>query len=261
MEEKIKDYSDLDEEYLDLLIKLAYDMDDLDKEQQILKESEGKYTEPDDQTIAQCWTKTQEKMERFEKEEKRRERLNVFRRTAPQVLKIAACLLLVTMLSVPVVLATSAEFRSKVIELLYSIDRENEVAYFSFVENPDAAFTVPEGWSGDYFPSYIPEGMRETWRSKFFAIINYADEAKHGFGFSEKDEQVSLAAGLDNHKENYVDINGSAGYMLDGYTPDNKVHTVTLVWAREEKWFELNCTDMETAEALKVARSVRKIIR
>ena len=40
MTEGIKSYTELDEEYLDLLIKLAFDLDDLEKSQQIMEESE-----------------------------------------------------------------------------------------------------------------------------------------------------------------------------------------------------------------------------
>ena len=261
MEEKIKEYSDLEEEYLDLLIKLAYDMDDLDKQQQILEEAGNISAGPDEQTIAQTWETARAKMERFETEEKRRERVIAFRRTAPQVLKIAACLLLVLCLSVPVVLATSSEFRSRVINLLYSIDHENQVAHFEFTEDPDASFTVPAGWTGDYFMSYIPEGMELTRQSELFATVNYTDANNRSLGFSEKDENITMDAGTENQKDNPVDVNGSQGYLIEGTTPDGNIHTVTVVWFRDDRWFELSSSNMETEEVLQVARNVRKIIR
>ena len=261
MEEKIKEYSDLEEEYLDLLIKLAYDMDDLDKQQQILEEAGNISAGPDEQTIAQTWETARAKMERFETEEKRRERVIAFRRTAPQVLKIAACLLLVLCLSVPVVLATSSEFRSRVINLLYSIDHENQVAHFEFTEDPDASFTVPAGWTGDYFMSYIPEGMELTRQSELFATVNYADADNRSMGFSEKDENITMDAGTENQRGKPVNINGCEGYLIEGPTPDGTAYMVTVVWFRDDKWFELSCSDMETEEVLKVARNVRKIIK
>ena len=260
MDEKIKEFPDIEEEYLDLLIKLAYDMDDLDKEQQIREEAEEASAGPDEQTIAQTWQTAREKIDRFEKEEKQRARRAAFRRTAPQVLKIAACLLLVMFLSVPVVLATSAEFRSRVINLLYSIDHENQVAHFEFTEDPGASFTVPAGWTGDYFLSYIPEGMELTEQSELFASVNYRDTSGRGFAFSENDDGVSMATGTEGQTVRPVDINGSEGVLIEGYMPDGKERTVTLVWSREEKWFELSCHGLEADEALKMARSVRKII-
>ena len=78
MDEKIREYPDIEEEYLDLLIKLAYDMDDLDKEQQIREEAEEASAGPDEQTIAQTWQTAREKIDRFEKEEKQRARRAAF---------------------------------------------------------------------------------------------------------------------------------------------------------------------------------------
>ena len=58
----------LEEEYLDCLIKLAYDMDDMDKEQQIMAEAEDDELAPDEFTVRRTWQMAQEKMNRLEQE-------------------------------------------------------------------------------------------------------------------------------------------------------------------------------------------------
>ena len=261
MSEEIREYTDLEEEYLDLLIRLAYDMDDLDKTQQILAEAEEEVSAPDEETIRRTWQAAEEKIDRLEKEEKRRNRVIAFRKAVPQVLKVAACLLLALCIGVPVVLASSAEFRSRVIELLMSVDRENEVVHFDFVENPDAAFAVPGAWNGDYFISWVPEGFEETWCSQFANSVSYSDADGHRFGFSENDEGVALDTGLEEQTVGHTDINGAAGHILSGTSSDGAVHTNTIVWTRDEKWFELVCYNMPMEDSLRIAESVRKIIR
>ena len=60
------DYSRIEEEYLDHLIKLAFDLDDLEKEQQILEEAENSDSGPDEETLRRIWQAAQEKMDRLQ---------------------------------------------------------------------------------------------------------------------------------------------------------------------------------------------------
>ena len=100
------------------------------------------------------------------------------------------------------VIAASAEVRSKVIQLLVNIDRKNNVINYDFVENPDRAFTVPEKWTGEYFISYIPEGMEVIRALEYTPLIEYQDMSDtatvyRGFTFSEGREGNSIGAGLE----------------------------------------------------------------
>ena len=60
------EYSKIEEEYLDHLIKLAFDLDDLEKEQQILEEAENSDSGPDEETLRRIWQAAQEKMDRLQ---------------------------------------------------------------------------------------------------------------------------------------------------------------------------------------------------
>jgi len=266
MTEEIKSYTDLDEEYLDYLIKLAFDLDDLEKYQQIMEESEDPSVSVDEKTIELVWQSAQEKARRMKQEKQREHRRNVRKRVIPQVLKVAACLLLVFCISAPVVIATSAEIRSKVIQLLVNIDRENNVAHFDFVENPDEAFAVPEGWTGDYFISFIPDNMEVVRLSQYTPLIQYQDLSEtasiyRGFSFTEHQEGDGIAAGTENATSRIVFVNGAPATVIEGYSRGNEYYVVGVTWANDERMFDVTCYDMTVDEALAIAGSVRKIIR
>ena len=59
------DYSKIEEEYLDHLIKLAFDLDDLEKEQQILEEAKRNDSGPDEETMRRTWQAAMEKLDRM----------------------------------------------------------------------------------------------------------------------------------------------------------------------------------------------------
>ncbi len=57
-------YSKIEEEYLDHLIKLAFDLDDLEKEQQIREEAAQEDSGPDEETFRRIWQSAMEKLDR-----------------------------------------------------------------------------------------------------------------------------------------------------------------------------------------------------
>lgn len=50
-------------------------------------------------------------------------------------------------------------------KLLIRIDWDEGVMQMNLVEDEGAAFDVPADWPGEYFPSYLPEGLEVTWKS------------------------------------------------------------------------------------------------
>ena len=65
MGEEREIYSRIEEEYLDHLIKLAFDLDDLEKEQQILEEAKQNDSGPDEETMRRTWQAAMEKLDRL----------------------------------------------------------------------------------------------------------------------------------------------------------------------------------------------------
>ena len=65
MGEEREIYSRIEEEYLDHLIKLAFDLDDLEKEQQILEEAKRNDSGPDEETMRRTWQAAMVKLDRL----------------------------------------------------------------------------------------------------------------------------------------------------------------------------------------------------
>ena len=266
MSEEIKEYQDLEDQYMDHLIQAAFDLDDLEKAQKIREDADKEIPALDELRVRRTWQAAQEKIGHFEKQEKHLKRVAEFKRFAPQMLKIAACFMLVILIGVPVVLASSAEIRSKVIQMLVNIDRENEEVNFNYVENPDAAFAVPAEWTGEYFVSAVPEGMEMTWCDPYFPAIQYNDKSEsvseyRGFGFTEGGEGTEIGAGLEKMDISYADVNGANACIMEGKSSKDDFSVVSITWNNDEKMFDLTCHDMTKEEALAMARSVRKIIQ
>ena len=262
MKEVIQENSGLEEEYLDCLVKLAFDLDDLEKEQQVREEAADDEMAPDEFTSRRIWQMAQEKMDRYEQEEKRSRRRSAVKRIVPQVLKTAACLLLAISIGVPVVIASSAEIRSRVIQMLISIDQEKQQVNFDLAEDPDKSFAVPAEWNGEYYVSYIPEGMAMVWFENNPAQVEYADlsesgEAKRFFNFEELSVLDGAASGTEGGTVTYAEIGGRQACVIE-YSEDN---AVSITWQNDEKMFKLFSRNMTVDETLTIARNVRKIIR
>ena len=174
-----------------------------------------------------------------------------------------SCVILLLAMAAPIALANSATFRSKVLQLIMELDEEKGEAYFSLVQDEDASFDVPEGWRGNYFPSYIPDGFTiYDWDPDFgAAFIEYRNGSANQLFFSEYSNGAGVVTGTDNAEMKEIDINGNPAYLIDGIASDGKTHTVNIFWQNETNWFGVVTYGLSTDEALRVARSVRRIVK
>lgn len=258
-----EDIARLQEAHLDAMIKLAFDLDDAETTRRLLESPDPDLT-PDEERLAdEILTLA---LSRAEKEQKR-SRQHDFARTArkvlPFVINTAACIILLLAMATPIALANSATFRSKVLQLIMELDEEKGEAYFSLVQDEDASFDVPEGWRGNYFPSYIPDGFTiYDWDPDFAAaFIEYRNESANQLFFSEYSNGAGVVTGTDNAEMKEIDINGNPAYLIDGIASDGKTHTVNIFWQNETNWFGVVTYGLSTDEALQVARSVRRIVK
>ena len=258
-----EDIARLQEAHLDAMIKLAFDLDDAETTRRLLESPDSELT-PDEERLADEILALA--LIRAEKEQKR-SRQHDFARTArrvlPFVINTAACIILLLAMAAPIALANSATFRSKVLQLIMELDEEKGEAYFSLVQDEDASFDVPEGWRGNYFPSYIPDGFTiYDWDPDFgAAFIEYRNGSANQLFFSEYSNGAGVVTGTDNAEMKEIDINGNPAYLIDGIASDGKTHTVNIFWQNETNWFGVVAYGLSTDEALQVARSVRRIVK
>ena len=255
------DMTEMQEQHLDMMIKLAFDMEDAEEVQRILDEPDPDLSEEDEAFAYAIFSKALDVSEQKSKKERHQRYAANVRRVFPRLVEVAACIILVAAIATPVALASSASFRAKVMQLLMEMDSEKGEAYFNFVEDKNTEFWVPEGWQGSHYPSYIPDGYQIYEFDPFFTSIEYRDDHNNQMYFIEHDEDSDMLAGTDNSSVSSITINGHPGYIIDGLTSDGITHTITVVWQNDTTWFSITGFGLSEKEAITVATSVKEIIQ
>lgn len=255
------DMTAMQEQHLDMMIKLAFDMEDAEEVQRILDEPDPELSVEDEAFTNVIFSNALDLSEKQCKKERRLRYAANVRRIFPRLAEVAACLILVAAIAAPVALASSATFRAKVMQLLMEMDSEKGEAYFRFVEDETAAFWVPEGWMGTYYPSYIPQGFAVYDFDPFYTTIEYRNAEGNQILYDEYGENTDLLAGTENSTVSTITINGHSGYIIDGVAIDGITHAVTIVWQNESKWFSVTGSGISANEAITVAASIKEIIK
>lgn len=254
------DASQLQNEHLDTMIKLAFDLEDIEAADQFLSTADPALNAQEIRLAEDAYLLA---CARVNRQNKPRMLLQAARRALPFVVNIAACIILLLAIAAPVAIANSATFRAKVMQLIMKLDEEKGEAHFSFVADENASFDVPEGWPGNYFPSYIPDGfMIYEYNPDFpMPFIEYRDAAENQLFFNEYNEHTDMMAGTEKCTISSILINGNPGMMIEGPCADGVTLGVTITWQNDTNWFCVTTFGLSTDEALQVARSVRRIIK
>lgn len=255
------DMTAMQEQHLDMMIKLAFDMEDAEEVQRILDEPDPELSVEDEAFTNAIFAKALDSSEKQCKKERYQRYAANVRRIFPRLAEVAACLILVASIAAPVALASSATFRAKVMQLLMEMDSEKGEAYFRFAEDETAEFWVPEGWMGTYYPAYVPQGFEIYDFDPFCTMIEYRNAEGDQIFYDEYDENTDLLAGTENSTLSAITINGHSGYMIDGVSIDGITLAVTIVWQNDSKWFSVTGFGISSNEAITVATSVKEIIK
>jgi hypothetical protein len=168
----------------------------------------------------------------------------------PHVLQIAAAVLLVFFVGATVAIASVHEVRVRVLQFLIHI--EEEYTELSLVESPDETFSVPEGWHGAYYPSYIPEGFVMQAIDPYFNRVYYLNGTDDLLDFMEFTENDYTNIDTEDAEIQHIVINGSAAILSE------KDGEVTVSWATLDRYFVLTL-DGEIDTALRIVKSVKII--
>lgn len=254
------DTSQLREEHLDAMIKLAFDLEDIEAADQLLSTADPALTAEEARLAEEAYLLA---CARVDKENKPHALLTAARKVLPWAVHIAACIILLLAIAAPVAMANSATFRAKVMQLIMELDEEKGEAHFSFVADESAAFDVPEGWCGNYFPSYIPDGFTIYDYDPTFPMpfIEYRDAAENQLFFNEYNENTDMMAGTEECTISPVRINGNPGTMIEGPSADGVTLSVTITWQNDINWFCITTFGLPTEEAIRIAESVRRIVK
>lgn len=261
MKEQNRTLNEPQDEHMDVLIRLAFKYEDALVAQQIADEEiEKPLTEEEkqfaDRVLHTAWGKIdQEKV----KQRRSRQHTNAtffFQRLIP----IAACIVLLTNIAIPVAIASSAFLRSKVLELLISIDEEQKSARFLFSEDEAQSFVVPVEWEGTYFPAYIPDGYTvaayDSWESVYYEI-EYSNSADGLIRFHEYGSESGGSSGVEGATVSYVTINDRTAFVIQA----QESSYIEINWNTDDRWLRLQTTGIDYEEAIQIAESVKIIIK
>lgn len=250
MADKKTNYDEIQDEYLDSLIRLAYKNAEALEAQRLMEEDDNA-SDPvpadDKDAVFQMFL---DKMERLEGREQRKARVIPWKKALPRLVNIAACIVVILGIAAPFAIAYVEPIRVRVMQLL--IDIKDDHTELSFVEDTDAEFYVPEGYMGRYYPTYIPEGFELTDVSVLFYDTTYQNKAGAKIYYSECTEDDEIDINTEGAILSHATVNGAEAFVAEQET------YVIITWALEDRYFVI-IADTSLDEALKMARSVRRI--
>lgn len=185
------------------------------------------------------------------------------RRMLPRAAVVAACVVLVGFAGLTGVLATSAQARLTVMNLLVKFGdgyAELSLAPSDGSGRPQAADRPqpPEGWRGRYYPGYMPRNYQldEVCFDGLEARYRHRRGEEEGLiSFSEFNEDTGVSVSSEDAKVRYVPLHGQMALL--SVEPGNSFVT----WAEGDRFFLVQATHDDEQLLLRIAESVRAIDR
>ena len=252
MESNKLNYGDIRESHLDEMIRLAFKQADALEAQRIIAGCDAPHEMDGSVDPDTAYARFLEKMKAEDRREKKIARAQRRRKWAPRLIEIAACLVLLTGIATPIAIANVEVIRVKVMEMLISI--QDEYTEISMIENEDAAFYVPSGWTGEYYPTYIPEGYELTNVDQFAEVLTFENSYSDLLYFCEC--TIDKIANLDSERAiaRHEKIHG-----VDVLVIENDGISM-LVWQMENRYIVVK-SSMDRGELIKIVGGVKKIIK
>ena len=175
----------LEDDHLDAMLRLAFDYKEDVELQELIEKSKRELTPEEEaqaEAVYQLFEKKYEKEIAKEKSTRRHQRSQRF---VGGFARVAACILLVLVLATPFAVANIGPVRERVLKILMSFeDGHIDVEIGGGAKEDDG---IPEGWRGEYYPSYIPVGfeyscLSEDGKSVEFLGVNNELIIFHEYG-------------------------------------------------------------------------------
>lgn len=245
-------------EYVDTMLRLAFRMEADDAAENLLHQQDQPWTAEEKadagRILHQAWSIADQRHKEASAAAHRKRIGSILRQAG----KAVACIIIVLALAFPVALAASAEFRAYVMKLMMVWDQTNGEAHFSFVKHENASFNVPEEWTGEWYPSYIPNDLQLTNIQTDMCYAEYVGNGSRKMRFSEMDEDYEVMIGTDGAEVSTLSINSMPGWII---CDDSDDHAIALIWQVDDKWFKVSSFMLAKDEVIHIAESVHKIIR
>ena len=175
--------------------------------------------------------------------------------TLPKIGRIAAIIIAVVTIAGGIAIATSHTIRIQVMKMLVQIEEQYTV--LSLVEDTKASFEIPAEWTGEYYPSYIPEdfianvviSLPGNHIVEFFS--NQTTSSR--ISFFEYGEAAMANIDTENAFIQEIAIGSNRGFMTI------KDKNIYIYWDDGRVFFVLQTSGISEDEASHIAQSVRFI--
>mgnify|MGYP004576471159 CR=1 FL=1 len=174
----------------------------------------------------------------------RRRQAHEHRSRFPRGASIAAVIALLVMVCVGSAMATVHMVQIGLLKL--DVQTYPERTSYSLVPS-EGTMNVPQEWTGDFYPAYIPEGFE--FDRCYNGIANYLDSNDKMLSFSENAYGTRISLDTENANLSSVFINGAEATLIekDGWT--------AVVWSANNRLFIVDI-DGGKDDVLRVAASV-----
>ena len=169
-----------------------------------------------------------------------------------RLVRIAAALVAIGILSGITAIATAPGWREPVSSMKVDAAEYEGKLYLSLepwheaYDGLPSGASAPEGWTGKYYPKYIPEGYNMY--DVIDDTVNYVNGYKSIY-FSEYDENADIGFDLSEYELLYSQVNGVRAYVGAGDV------TTIVIWDYGDRGFVLEGWE-NVKDMLEVARSV-----
>lgn len=244
MREEYMAADEIRQEIADLKIRLAFQTEFEGEVEAVLRET----SQPEADLIKGIRTEESKILQdigHFFAKKKRRSPMSV--RGLPRVCKAAAVLAAVLMISVTSAFATVQMIRVGILKL--DIQAYDDRTEFQLLQTGET-MEVPDGWTGVFYPAYIPADFVFSHLDAGEAV--YYDASGNRLEFSEETYGTSLAVDTEDAQVSAIYLHDTTATVVE------KNGRTSVIWAEHNRLFILHLFgDRETA--IEIASSVTLI--
>ena len=166
------------------------------------------------------------------------------RKILSRIINVAACLILILGISMPIAVATSEQVRTAIMNLL--VHMQSNYSSVKMMEDAEPLL-IPEEWGGKAFPRYIPKGYTISNMLGNSCIVEFEDSEGHSISYLEYPPGSVVEIDTEDAKVSYEEINGNKAMI-------SVKEDATVLWSNDYLIYQIKAPDYETCVA--VARGV-----
>ncbi|MBQ2957687.1 MAG: hypothetical protein IJE08_14660 [Clostridia bacterium] len=249
----------LEDEHLDLMLRLAYRRAAGEEICQLIDESARPLTACEEEQLKTGYALFLQKLAAQAGAKKPARK----RRRFAYLIEAAACIVLALGISMSVAVANVDVIRSKLLELIIELNDDHAAVSLQPVE--DAVFEVPAGYMGDYYLTLVPDGYELNFVSMIYPEVRYVNAQKQIICFGEAFTHDTVSISAENAIYSTVSINGIEAIVIE--EPPRFIdgerfrsYSFDVIWSIDDRFFYLTCQESKEL-AIELASSVRKIVR